>query len=180
MTMNLDPIKIQDLDLNIFNQFDRRWFLLTSGDFETGKFNTMTISWGSLGTVWDKPFAQVFVRNSRYTFEFMNQYDSFTLCGFGKPLKSALDLLGSKSGQAGNKIADSGLTPCKSREVGSPCFKEAELVIECRKMYWQDLDPTHFLFPELERKYPKKDYHRIFFGEVLAVSGRKKFIHPVK
>jgi len=177
--MNLEPIKIQDLDLNIFNQFDKRWFLLTCGDFETGKFNTMTISWGSLGTVWDRPFAQVFVRPTRHTFEFMNQYDSFTLSAFNKTYKSSLDLLGSKSGRDGDKIADSGLTPVKSSEVKSPCFKEAELVIECRKMYWQVLDPSHFLFANIEHKYPRKDYHCVYFGEVMAVFGTKEFIHPV-
>jgi flavin reductase (DIM6/NTAB) family NADH-FMN oxidoreductase RutF len=178
--MSLKQIQIQDLDLNILHQFDKRWFLLTCGDFETGKFNTMTISWGSLGTVWDKPFAQVFVRPTRYTFEFMNTYDSFTLCGFEKSHKSALDLIGSKSGREGNKIADAGLTPSKAASVKSPIFKEAELVLECRKMYWQDLDPTQFLFPELQRKYPKKDYHRVFFGEVLEVFGKEDFIRPTK
>jgi flavin reductase (DIM6/NTAB) family NADH-FMN oxidoreductase RutF len=178
--MSLEPIKLQDLDLNILHQFDKCWFLLTCGDFETGKFNTMTISWGSLGTIWDKPFAQVFVRPTRYTFEFMNSYDSFTLCGFEKTHKSAMDLIGSKSGRVGNKIADAGLTPSKAATVKSPIFKEAELVIECRKMYWQDLDPTHFLFPELQRKYPKKDYHRVYFGEVLAVFGKAEFIRPIK
>ncbi len=178
--MELNPIQIQDLDLNILNQFDKRWFLLTCGDFEAGKFNTMTISWGSLGTVWDKPFAQVFVRPTRFTFEFMNSYDSFTLCAFDKSYKSSLDLIGSKSGREGNKIADAGLTPSKAATVKSPIFKEAELVIECRKMYWQDLDPTHFLFPELQRKYPKKDYHRVFYGEVLEVFGKEEFIRPVK
>jgi flavin reductase (DIM6/NTAB) family NADH-FMN oxidoreductase RutF len=178
--MSLKQIQIQDLDLNILHQFDKRWFLLTCGDFETGKFNTMTISWGSLGTVWDKPFAQVFVRPTRYTFEFMNTYDSFTLCGFEKSHKSALDLIGSKSGREGNKIADAGLTPSKAASVKSPIFKEAELVLECRKMYWQDLDPTQFLFPELQRKYPKKDYHRVFYGEVLEVFGKEDFIRPTK
>jgi flavin reductase (DIM6/NTAB) family NADH-FMN oxidoreductase RutF len=178
--MELKPIQIEDLDLRIHNQFDKRWFLLSCGDFETGKFNTMTISWGSLGTVWDKPFAQVFVRPTRYTFEFMNNFDSFTLCGFEKSHKSALDLIGSKSGRDGNKIVDAGLTPSKAATVNSPIFKEAELVVECRKMYWQDLDPTHFLFPELQRKYPKKDYHRVFYGEVLAVFGKEEFIRPAK
>ncbi len=60
--MDLEPIKLSDLNLNILHQFDKRWFLLTCGDFDAKKYNTMTISWGSLGTIWDKPFAQVFVR----------------------------------------------------------------------------------------------------------------------
>ena len=53
--MDLEPIKLSDLNLNILHQFDKRWFLLTCGDFDANKYNTMTISWGSLGTVWDKP-----------------------------------------------------------------------------------------------------------------------------
>lgn len=177
--MKLERIQTQELDLNILHQFDKNWFVLACGDFKSGTYNCMTISWGSLGTMWDKPFAQVVVRPSRYTFEFMNKFDTFTLCGFSKQYKSALDLLGSKSGREGNKIADAGLTPRGSVEVAAPCFEEAGLVIECRKMYWQDLDPAHFLFPELERKYPRKDYHRVYFGEVAAAFGEKKFIRPV-
>jgi flavin reductase (DIM6/NTAB) family NADH-FMN oxidoreductase RutF len=169
--MTLHAINIRDLRMNIFERFDKSWFVLTSGDYKTSHFNAMTISWGSLGTIWDKPFAQVVVRPSRYTFEFMDKSDSFTLCAFGKKQKSALNLLGTQSGREGDKIKASGLTPIPSTQVASPGFKEANLIIECRKIYWQDLDPSHFLLPEIEHKYPKQDYHRAYFGEVLAVFG---------
>lgn len=173
--MKLQPLDIADLRLNIFKQFDKRWFVLTSGDFKTGQFNAMTISWGSFGTLWDKPFAQVFVRPTRYTLEFMNKYDSFTLCAIGKKYKSALNLLGTQSGRDGDKIKSSGLTPIPSSRVDSPCYKEAKLIVECRKTYWQDLDASHFLLPEIEYKYPNKDYHRVFFGEILAIFGSKAY-----
>ncbi len=173
--MKRNPISIRDLRLNIFEQIDNRWFVLTCGDFKTGQFNAMTISWGSLGIIWNKPFAQVVVRPIRYTFEFMNKYDSFTLCAFTHRHKSALNLLGTQSGRDGDKIKASGLTPIPSTLVDSPGYKEAKLILECRKMYWQDLDPGHFLLPEIEHKYPKKDYHRAFFGEVLAVFGSDAF-----
>ena len=110
---------------------------------------------------------------------FEERYPFSLDCSCHNSCRLPLDLLGSKSGRDGNKIADAGLTPCKATQVKSPAFKEAELVIECSKMYWQDLDPTYFLFHELQRKYPKKDYHRVFYGEVLAVSGKEEFIHPV-
>ena len=53
-------------------------------------------------------------------------------------------------------------------EVG---FAQADLVVECRKLYWHDLDPTHFLDPAIEENYPARDYHRAYFGEILAVTG---------
>jgi hypothetical protein len=59
--------------------------------------------------------------------------------------------------------------------VKAPSFAEAELTIECVKMYWQDMDPSRFLLPEIEGKYPQKDYHRIYFGEIVAILGADRF-----
>jgi len=152
-----------------------QWFLLTSGDFSEKRYNTMTVGWGSLGTMWEKPFVQVVVRPSRYTFEFMEKYDSFTLCAFPDRFRDTLLMLGSKSGRDGDKIAESGLTPIRSSKVAAPGFEEAELIIECRKIYWDDLEPAHFLDPGIEENYPEKDYHRVYFGEVLGVFGERKY-----
>lgn len=90
---------------------------------------------------------------------------------FPAALKPALNLLGSRSGRDGDKIAASGLHPIASKLVSAPSFEEAELVVECRKIYWQDIDPRHFLDPSVEEHYPKSDYHRLYFGEILAVQG---------
>lgn len=148
----------------------QQWFLLTSGDFHAGHFNTMTVGWGSFGTMWNLPFAQVVVRPTRYTYEFMEQYETFTLCGFSNQYRQALQLLGSTSGRDRDKIAEAGLTPVAASRVAAPGFTEADLWIECRKMYWDDLKPEHFLDPGINRHYPLKDYHRVYFGEVLAIS----------
>jgi flavin reductase (DIM6/NTAB) family NADH-FMN oxidoreductase RutF len=160
----------------IFDLWDRRWFLLTSGDFASGKYNTMTVSWGSTGILWGKPVFQVVVRPQRYTRLFMEQYDTFTLSVLPEAYRSALNLLGSRSGRDGNKIAAAGLTPTASRIAASPTFAEAELVIECKKLYWADLDPTHFINPALDQNYPRKDYHRQYFGEVLAIYGTRNYM----
>jgi flavin reductase (DIM6/NTAB) family NADH-FMN oxidoreductase RutF len=87
----------------------------------------------------------------------------------------ALKLLGTKSGRDGDKIAESGLTPCAATTVAAPAFAQAELVIECRKMYWQDMDPTHFLDAGIAENYAAKDYHRIYWGEIVAVTGTDAF-----
>jgi flavin reductase (DIM6/NTAB) family NADH-FMN oxidoreductase RutF len=159
-----------------FTLFDKQWFLLTAGEFKRKRFNSMTISWGSVGIIWDKPFVQVVVRPTRYTYDFMNDYDTFTLCAFSGQFRSALNLLGSRSGRDGDKIGPSGLTPIISKVVDAPGFEEAELIIECRKMYWQDLDPDHFLNSSILLKYPKKDFHRAYFGEIVHITGTKSFM----
>jgi len=148
-----------------------QWLVLAAGDFRQQHFNAMTVAWGSLGVMWQKPFAQVVVRPMRYTFEFMNTYDTFTLCAFAKTYQRALSLLGSKSGRDGDKIKEAGLTPIAATQVAAPAFMEAELIVECRKIYWQDFDPSHFLDAAIHGNYPRQDYHRIFFGEIVAITG---------
>ena len=167
--MSRKSIPVDDLTVRSHHLWAKQWLVLTSGDFSAGRYNSMAVGWGSLGTMWAKPFAQVVVRPTRYTYEFMEQYDTFTLCVFHETQRPAVQLLGTKSGRDGDKITESGLTPVESVVVDAPSFAEAKLVIECRKLYWQDIDPAHFLNPAIDRNYPQKDYHRIYFGEILAV-----------
>jgi flavin reductase (DIM6/NTAB) family NADH-FMN oxidoreductase RutF len=130
----------------------------------------MTIGWGSIGGIWWKPFVQVVVRPSRYTFEFMEKYSTFTVCSFPESYRDALQVLGNKSGRDGDKITETGLTVVASKVVEAPSYKEADLVLECRKMYWQDMEPAHFIDPTIEDSYPEKDYHRIYYGEILRIN----------
>lgn len=168
--MKRRELPLADFRAEAFRIWDVGWFLLTAGDFATGRCNTMTVSWGSFGTLWNRPFAQVVVRPTRHTHGFMETFPSFTLCAFGEAHRDALRLLGTKSGRDGDKIAEAGLTPAAALHVAAPVFAEAELAIECRKLYWQDLDPAHFLDPAIEANYPRRDYHRVYFGEVLAIT----------
>ena len=174
--MNRSSIPLNRLRLDPLTVWDKTWFLLTAGKFDTGEFNTMTVSWGSLGTLWNKPIAQVFVRPTRHTYEFMESADSFTLSAFPELHRDALRLLGTRSGRDGDKIAEAGLTPSPCSQVSSPGFAEAELILECRKIYWQDLDPRQFLDTTIEGEYPLKDYHRIYLGEILAASGLEAYV----
>jgi len=159
----IDPAK---LSVEIVNLWDKGWFLLTSGIFDN--YNMMTVSWGSLGCMWNKPFAQIVVRPQRYTYEFLENNDSFTLCSFPEKYRPALQLLGSKSGRHGDKLSLTDLTPKKSKEISAPAYNEASIILECKKIYFQDLDPKGFLDEDIENNYPIKDYHRVYFGEILA------------
>lgn len=177
--MAMQTILAHQLACNPFFLFDRQWMLLTAGDFKAGDFNCMTVSWGSLGILWGRPFAQVVVRPTRYTHEFMQKYDTFTLCAFPLAHRDALQILGSRSGRDADKIAESGLTPIAAEMVDAPGFSQAELVFECRKMYFDDIRKQHFLDPDIDRNYPQKDYHTIYYGEIVNLRGEPKFISPV-
>jgi len=138
----------------------------------------MTVSWGATGILWNKPFVQVVVRPTRHTFRFTEEYPTFTLSAFGEEQRPALNLLGVKSGREGDKIAASGLTPTASTRVAAPGFAEAELVIECVKMYYDDLKPDHFLAGHIAPHY-NGDYHRVYYGEIKAILGIAKYCRTV-
>ena len=175
MGQELQTISSRDFIAQPASLWSEQWFLLTGGNLGAGKFNTMTVSWGSLGCIWNKPFAMVVVRPSRYTYQFMEEFNTFTLCGFPMDNQPAMRTLGSKSGRDGDKISESGLTLVPATRVAAPAYAEAELIIECRKMYFQDLDPSHFLDPETIQNYPRPDYHRMYFGEIMHISGIAKY-----
>ena len=173
---DLIPIPPDKLLMRPVDDFNKRWFLLTAGDFAQKCYNTMTVSWGSVGVLWNKPVVQVFARPQRLTREFLDAYPTFTLTLFRNALHPALQLLGTKSGRDGDKIAASGLTPVASSCVAAPTFAEAELVIECKKLFAQKLDPASFEDPALiAANYSAKDFHTFYFGEILAVRGVASF-----
>ena len=169
--MNNQSIPVQEFSVKIHSLWDKSWFLLSAGNFAENKFNSMTISWGSMGIMWGKPFVQVVVRPTRYTLGFMDANPDFTICSFPDQYRKALQLLGAKSGRDGNKVQESGLIPCKSSQVGAPSFIEANLVIECQKIYSDIFKPQGFIDPAIEDNYQLGDYHRIFYGEVLTIRG---------
>ncbi|MBN1835816.1 MAG: flavin reductase [Spirochaetales bacterium] len=173
--MKRQPIDISRLSLAAFRSWDQEWFLLTAGDFEAGRYNSMTVGWGGFGVMWKKPMALVVVRPTRHTRGFMDEYPDFTLCGFGSGQREALEYCGNHSGREVDKIARCGLTPVASSTVRAPGLEEAELIVECRQMYRQDFDPALFLADFITGNYPDRDYHRMYLGEVLAVSGISRY-----
>ena len=167
--MERSTLNIKELTLKPVTVWEKGWFLLTAGNLKGNDFNTMTVAWGSIGCMWSKPFVQVVVKPSRYTSKFMEKYDTFTLCRFPKDHKKTLSYLGSTSGRdVADKHLIAGLTPIAVHGVDAPGFDEADLILACKKMYWQDMDEKHFLDENIMSKYSgETDFHRIYFGEIV-------------
>jgi len=159
-------IKPREIEGNPFRMIGDQWFLLTAGDRE--RCNTMTCGWGGLGVLWQLDVATCYVRPQRYTFEFMNQSEYYTISFFGEQYRKQLLVCGTKSGRDTDKAAACGFTPAFA-ECGAPYFEEAELVLVCKKIYWADLDPGHFLDDRIAACYQPNDYHRVYVGEVIEV-----------
>ena len=155
-----------DLEDNIFTLIDKDWMLVTAGTED--HFNTMTASWGHLGIIWNMPIAIAYIRPQRHTFGFINDNDFYTLSFFSKEYRKALQFCGTKSGRDYDKVKETGLTPLVT-ENGNVYFEEARLVLECEKIYQDDLKKENFLKPEVaEKNYPKDDFHRFYMGKIVA------------
>jgi len=166
MTDKFTEISPEQIKDNPFKLIGQDWTLITAGNIK--RFNTMTASWGGLGVLWDKNVCFSFVRPSRYTFEFLEDHRSYTLSFFDDTYRRVLEYCGSHSGRHVDKIEKCGITPVEG-SIDNTYFAEARLVIECRKLYVQDLDPSAFLARTLVDIYPEKDYHRMYIGEIVKV-----------
>lgn len=125
----------KDWDENPFTWFKGQGLLLAVGDKDHN--NAMTIGWGALGNVWSKlgpHTVTVYVAEQRYTYEFMEKYDYFTVMAFDKEDAPILGYMGTHSGRDGDKAAHLGLHTLYT-ENGTPYYEEAELVLECKVLY---------------------------------------------
>lgn len=154
---------VEGLQMNPFTKVGREWMLVTAGD--ASGYNTMTASWGGLGVVWGKNVATCYIRPQRYTKEFVDAAERFTLSFYGEEHRRALQLLGTKSGRDGDKVAEVGFTPLFVD--GTCAFEQASLVLVCRKLYAAALPPEGFTDPSCDaRWYPERDYHTMYIAEI--------------
>ncbi len=159
--MTIDPKK---LETNFFQAIDDQWMLITAGNEE--KLNTMTASWGGIGILWNKNVTYTFIRESRYTREFVDNNEYFSLSFFGSDMMKALSFCGSHSGRDVDKIKETGLVPLYN--APAPYFEQAELVLVCKKLYCQKIEKDCILDPAITEKcYPKGDWHYTYIGEIV-------------
>ncbi|MBR2177479.1 MAG: flavin reductase [Clostridia bacterium] len=164
--MSFKEINVRELDGNFFTKIGKEWMLITAGDEE--KFNTMTASWGGIGILWGTNVTFTFIRQSRYTYEFVDNNPYYTLSFFGGNLMKELTYCGKNSGRDVDKIKETGLTPVFDAEA--PYFEQAELVLVCRKLHKQTISPEGFIDKKpLETFYSDKDWHEAFVGEIVKV-----------
>ena len=147
------------------DRIGRQLMLITAGDEQ--RFNTMTASWGGMGTLFNKPVATIYVRPQRYTYQFTEQQDTFSLCFFDPCYRDALTLCGTKSGRDIDKPRACRLDPIFDT---APYFEQAQLVVLCRKLYYTDMGDGVFVDKSVEAaNYPERDYHRLYIGEIEKV-----------
>lgn len=164
-------IPYESLKFNPMTMIAKEWMLVTAGTEERG-YNTMTASWGHLGSIWGHggglPTAVIYVRPQRYTKQFVDREELFTLTVFPPEYKKALSYLGSHSGRDEDKVAKVGLTPMFGE--GYTYFAEAKLVLVCRKLYRAPLVEEGFIDRNvLEDSYPARDFHDMYVGEIIKV-----------
>ena len=168
MKKELREVELSTLSCEVFEVFSKATPLLTAGNQE--KLNTMTIGWGGLGTLWGKPVCTVYVRPERYTYEFMESHEYFTVSVFGDEYKKAMAVCGTKSGRDLDKVKECALTPAYAA-FDAPYFEEAELVFVCKKLYAQDMAEEHVVDgkPVLHYYGANGNWHRMYIGEVIQV-----------
>lgn len=161
---------ISTLNINAFSTIGKDWDLITAGD--KNRFNTMTASWGGLGVIWQKNVSFIFIRPQRYTFEFIEKSDYYSISFLGKEYKDILSFCGRTSGRNTDKVAETGLTTIFDQEA--PYFEQSNLVLICKKMYGQFIDPLCFIDKSIENEYKNQDYHKMFIGEIVKCLIRDK------
>lgn len=163
------PIPVDMLDMNPFTKISKEWALLTAGTKK--KANTMTVSWGGAGFLWGKNVIYIFVRDSRYTKEFLDSGDFFSLTFLSEQYRDALNYCGSHSGRTEDKIANAKLS--LDYRHGIPYIDEGNLVFVCEKMSAVKLTEDTLLNPEIMGKwYKDHDLHTMYVGQVIDILAR--------
>jgi len=158
-------IQPEEISENPFKLLDLDWMLITAGNLNN--FNTMTASWGGFGVLWNRKIAICFIRPQRYTFQFVEKNDLFSLCFFEETHRDILNYCGSNSGKNVNKIESTGLLPFYTKN-NCIAYKQSKLIIDCRKIYSDVLKNSHFIDKMIPHEiYPTNDFHHIYIGEIL-------------
>lgn len=148
--------------VNPFEKFNKEWALVTAGNKE--KFNSMTISWGSMGTLWFKSVVTIYVRPERYTFDFLKSSDYFTVSFYDEKYKDRLIMFGRCSGRDVDKVSESGFSPLFLDK--GITYKEAKETIVLKKIYMQKLDKK-LLSSDMDCYSDGGSEHYMIIGEVI-------------
>ena len=163
--MAFKEITIDELNINPVTLFSDGWAILTAGNCDN--YNGMTVSWGAIGEIWSKASMFVFVRPQRYTHDFCEQSDFFTVSCFNGKNRDELTFFGKKSGREYDKFKETGLTAVNDEDY--VYCEEAELVFLCKKSAKTILQPENFNNSEIASFYGTADYHDIYIGKIVKV-----------
>jgi flavin reductase (DIM6/NTAB) family NADH-FMN oxidoreductase RutF len=156
-----------DHSTDLIKAFAESRVLLVVSD-NTGAYNVMASGWGTVGRIWGKPVLMVTVRPSRYSYKFIEETGEFTVNVVPPHLKGVVEYCGTVSGRDHNKFQEKQLTTVPSLKVKAPIIGECILHFECRVLYKSDLTPSEMEKGLVPQFYPSGNFHRLYFGEILA------------
>lgn len=160
-------IRYTDLSKEMLEQLEKGGFLTVKNGDRT---NTMTIAWGTLGYIWNRPVFTALVRYSRFTHELIYTAKDFTVSlPLNGQLKKELGICGSKSGRDMDKFKECGLKLQEGEKVESPVIDGCDLHIECKVVYKQEMEENNICDEIKEKSYPNGDYHVMYFGEIVKI-----------
>lgn len=159
-------VPAENIPGNIIKMLSQDWMLITAGN--GSDINMMTASWGGLGYLFNKPAAFCFINPTRHTYPLMEKYETYTLSFYTEAYRSVLEYCGSNSGRDKDKVKESGLTPV-IMPSGSKAFKEAWMIIECRKLVSQSLSQESISNEEVRKEWIGKQVNKMFVGEIINV-----------
>lgn len=160
----MEEIQAKQIDKNFIRMISEDWFLV--GACKEGTHNMMCASWGMIGHLWNKNVMNVYIRPTRYTYEFIEESDTFSCSFFDESYRKELTFCGTKSGREFNKSETCHFTT--TIVDNTPVFDQASYTIICRKIAQYDLDPSQFIDNSIDKHY-KNDYHRVYIGEIIKV-----------
>ena len=164
--MNFKTIRAEDMKGNLIKRIRDQWMLIGAGT--EGRANSMIGSWGFMGEMWGKDVAACVVRPQRFTYEFMETNNTYSLSFYSQDYRKVLNNFGTQSGRDINKVEGGPLTPAYKH--GALYYEEAELILFCRKLYHHDYKADEFIDKSLiESCYKQGDFHRVYYGEIIEV-----------
>ena len=163
------PLPVDMLEFNPFTKIGKEWALVTAGSKQNA--NPMTVSWGGVGVMWGKNAVFVFIRDTRYTKELIDQGDFFSITFLDEAYRNALNYCGSHSGREEDKIEKAGLTLNVRHSI--PFIDEGNLVLLCKKMSATRLTEDSFLDEGIKDKwYPGGNMHTMYIAEIIDIMAR--------
>ncbi|NLG19230.1 MAG: flavin reductase family protein [Fibrobacter sp.] len=159
----MHPVDFMAVAEKVMAQIRKGAFLtVQSGD----DLNVMTIGWASLGFMWAKPMMTVMVRKSRHTFDIIEKTSEFTVSVPMVDVSKQLEFCGSESGKKVDKLKECGLEIFPGEKMRTPVINVPGIHFECKIVLKSAMNPA-YLADNYKHLYPNKDYHTLYFGEIV-------------
>jgi len=161
------PIRYTDYFTDTIRRMREDGLLLATASAD-GKPNVMTIGWGTIGSIWGRPVFIVLVRPSRFSYSRLEENGDFTVNVPPRELAAAVSHCGTVSGRDHDKFQEVHLTTVAGKQVRAPIIEQCVIHYECRTLHRNDLVPEAVAQAVRDEFYPQDDYHRVYFGEIVA------------